>query len=86
MAAGLPIVISDVSGVAQVVGNDEYGVRVPARDPAALAQAIRALADDPQRRAALGAAAHQRVVAKFSVQAMLGELSRLYEEVSSRRS
>jgi glycosyltransferase involved in cell wall biosynthesis len=86
MAAGLPIVISDVSGVAQVIGNDEYGLRVPAGDPAALAQAIRALADHPEKRAALGAAARERVIAKFSMQAMLGELSRLYEEVSSRRS
>ena len=84
MAAGLPIVISDVSGVAQVIGDDEYGVRVPARDAAALARAIRALADDPARRAALGAAARERVLAKFSAQAMLVELARLYDEVSER--
>ena len=86
MAAGLSIVISDVSGVAQVIGNDEYGVKVPARDPAALAQAIAALANDPQRRVAIGAAARQRVIDKFSAGAMLDNLSRLYEEVSSRRS
>jgi glycosyltransferase involved in cell wall biosynthesis len=86
MAAGLPLVISDVSGVAQVIGNDEYGVKVPPGDAAALARAIRALADDPARRAALGAAAQQRVLEKFSVQAMVGKLARVYEEVSSRRS
>jgi glycosyltransferase involved in cell wall biosynthesis len=85
MAAGLPLVISDVSGVSQVVGNDEYGLKVPVGDVAALTQAIRALADAPERRAALGAAARQRVLAKFSAHAMLTGLSRLYEEVSSRR-
>ena len=86
MAASLPLVISDVSGVSQVIGDNEYGIKVPVGDVPALAQTIRALADAPQRRAALGAAARQRVLAKFSAQAMLSELSRLYEEVSSRRS
>ena len=86
MAACLPLVISDVSGVSQVIGDNEYGIKVPVGDVPALVQTIRALADAPERRAALGAAARQRVLAKFSAQAMLSELSRLYEEVSSRRS
>jgi glycosyltransferase involved in cell wall biosynthesis len=86
MAAGLPLVISDVSGVSQVVGDNEYGLKVPAGDAAELARAIARLADAPERRAALGAAARRRVRAKFSAQAMLAELARLYEEVSSRRS
>jgi len=85
MAAGLPIVISDVSGVAQVIGDDEFGMKVPVGDPAALAKAIRLLADDPRRRAALGAAARERVEARFSVGAMAAQLARLYEDVSSRR-
>lgn len=86
MAASLPLVISDVSGVSQVVGDDEYGIKVPVGDVPALAQTIRELADAPERRMALGAAARQRVLAKFSAQAMLSELARLYEEVSSRRA
>ena len=86
MAAGLPLVISDVSGVSQVVGNNEYGLKVPVGDVNELARTLLALADAPEQRAALGAAARQRVLAKFSAQAMLAELSRLYEEVSSRGS
>lgn len=86
MAAGLPLVISDVSGVSQVIGDNEYGIKVPVGDVPALVRTIRALADAPERRVALGAAARQRVRAKFSAQAMLSDLSRLYEEVSSRRS
>ena len=86
MAASLPVVISDVSGVAQVIGDNQYGVKVPPRDPAALARAIRALGEDPRRRAALGAAARQRVIDKFSGRAMLAGLSQLYEQVSSRRA
>ena len=86
MAAGLPLVISDVSGVSQVIGDNEFGLKVPVGDVSGLARTIAGLADAPERRLALGAAARQRVLAKFSAQAMLAELSRLYEEVSSRRS
>ena len=85
MAAGLPLVISDVSGVSQVVGDNQYGLKVPAGDAQALARAIGELAADPGRRRALGAAARERVVARFSSQAMLAELSRLYEEAARRR-
>jgi len=84
MAAGLPLVISDVSGVAQVVGDDAYGVKVPPGDPGALARAIAGLADDPARRRALGAAARGRVLERFSARAMLDTLQRLYEEVAAR--
>jgi glycosyltransferase involved in cell wall biosynthesis len=83
MAAGLPLVTSDVSGASQVVGDNEYGLKVPAADAAALAGAIAGLADAPERRRALGAAARERVLQHFSARAMLAELSRLYEEVSS---
>ena len=56
MAAGLPLVISDVSGVAQAFGEEDCGIRVPPRDVAALAQAIRDLAQSPERRKKLGEA------------------------------
>jgi glycosyltransferase involved in cell wall biosynthesis len=86
MAAGLPLVISDVSGVSQVVGNNEYGIKVPVGNVAELAHTIGRLAESAEQRAALGTAARQRVHDRFSAQAMLADLSRLYEEVSSRRS
>lgn len=58
MAAGLPVVASDVAAIPELLG--ETGVVVPPNDPAALAAALRALADDPDRRAALGALASAR--------------------------
>jgi len=58
MAAGLPIVASDVAAIPELVGDAGYVVAPD--DPAALAAALRALADDPDRRAALGARARAR--------------------------
>jgi L-malate glycosyltransferase len=85
MAAALPVVISDVGGVSQVVGNDEYGIRVPPGNAAELARAIRSLCAEPQRRAALGARAKQRVLENFSLDAMLRELTKVYEEATPGR-
>jgi glycosyltransferase involved in cell wall biosynthesis len=58
MAAGLPVVASDVAAIPELLG--EAGEVVPPDDPAALAAALRALADDPGRRAELGARASAR--------------------------
>ncbi|HET6775384.1 MAG TPA: glycosyltransferase, partial [Acidimicrobiales bacterium] len=51
-ASGLPVIASDVRGCRQVVDHGVTGLLVPVRDGAALAQAIRALGEDPDRRAA----------------------------------
>lgn len=53
LAAGLPVVATDVGGVAQAVVDAENGLLVPARDPQALAAAMLRVARDPGLRAAL---------------------------------
>ena len=80
MAAGLPLVISDVSGVAQAFGEEDCGIRVPPGDAAALAEAIRALALSPERRASLGEAARRRVRAEFDIEVMIARLAAVYED------
>jgi len=85
MAAGLPVVISDVSGVALALGKNEYGLRVPPGDDAALARAIRSLAREPARRRALGTSARERVKAEFSIEAMMSQLSSVYDDALAGR-
>jgi glycosyltransferase involved in cell wall biosynthesis len=50
LASGLPIVGSSVGGIPDLVEHGKNGLLVPPSDPAALASAIRYLADDPQLR------------------------------------
>jgi phosphatidylinositol alpha-mannosyltransferase len=55
MAAGAPVVATDISGYRCVVTNGVDGLLLPPRDPAALADALRALLLSPDRRAGLTA-------------------------------
>ena len=55
MAAGLPIVASDIEGFREVLTDEREGLLVDTADPARLARAIATLLDDPARRARMAA-------------------------------
>jgi glycosyltransferase involved in cell wall biosynthesis len=61
MASGLPVVVSDIGGLPDVVGDP--GILVPPGDPEALAEALRCLIDDPAERARRAAASRAHAVA-----------------------
>ena len=67
MAAGLPVVVSDVGGSPEVVRSGVNGLLIPARDPSALARALLRLLSDPALGQKLGSAASQQVAANFSL-------------------
>jgi glycosyltransferase involved in cell wall biosynthesis len=59
MAAGLPIVASDLPSTCQILSHEQTALLVPPDDPQALAASIRRLLDDPALADRLGAAAFQ---------------------------
>jgi len=59
MAAGTPVIASNVGGLAYLIREGETGYLVPVRDPEALAERIRDMLKDPARRDAMGQAAHE---------------------------
>lgn len=75
MAAGLPIVGSDIPPMREVVG--EAGILVPADDPNALAASIRSVLDDRCRAEALGESASIRA-RLFSLDQMVDDYERLF--------
>lgn len=80
MGARLPVIASDVGDLARIVTHGETGLICPPDDPRALADAIAALARDPDRARRMGAAGHRQVVARHTWQANAGtvlERSRL---------
>jgi phosphatidylinositol alpha-mannosyltransferase len=58
-AAGTPVVASDIAGYNDVVNDGTDGVLVPPADPQRLAEALQDMHLQPERRAAMGAAARQ---------------------------
>jgi glycosyltransferase involved in cell wall biosynthesis len=67
MGAGLPVVASALSGIPELVVDGVSGLTVRPGDSAAIAAALRRLAEDPELRSRLGAAARDRVTAEFDV-------------------
>jgi len=78
MAVGLPVIASAVDGVPEAILDGQDGVLVPPGKPAALAEALRQLVDDPARRAALGKAAQATVSERFTLRRMLEEYQAAY--------
>jgi starch synthase len=79
MAAGLPVVASDVDGVAEIfpAGKSDGGLIVPSGDVAALTGALAALVADASRRTDMGERARRRVASAFSAEAVGRELRRV---------
>ena len=77
-ASGLPVVATDVRGCRQVVEDGVTGTLVPLRAPAALAGAVRALGDDPDRRAALGEAGREKACREFDERAIVERVLAAY--------
>ncbi|MDB5904080.1 MAG: hypothetical protein JWM26_2958 [Betaproteobacteria bacterium] len=82
MSCGVPCVVTDVGDSAFVVGDT--GLTVPPGDTRALAGAIEALVGSDARRVELGARARQRVVERFSLDAVVRAYEDLYMEVHQR--
>lgn len=78
MAAGAPVVASDIDAFRRVLGDPPAGVAVPGGDAAAWSAAVAALLDDPARRDALRAAGHRRVAA-FDWSVVAAAVLRVYE-------
>jgi glycosyltransferase involved in cell wall biosynthesis len=84
-ACGLPLVLADRVGAAfDLLEDGRNGVLVPVDDVAAAAEAIRGLADDAERRRAMGAAS-QEMVAEWGYEPSIERLIRVVRRVAGRQ-
>ena len=84
MLAERPVVASDVGGLRDIVAHGETGFRVPPRDPAALAEAIDRLLDDPALQKRMGLAGREKAV-RYTSQVVVPEVLEVFERVLERR-
>jgi glycosyltransferase involved in cell wall biosynthesis len=70
---------TNISGVPELLTDDENGLVVPPEDPIALAAALERAIRDPALRHRLGDAAEQRVRAHFDYHSSIAQLTQLFE-------
>ena len=84
MAAGLPVVATRVGGVPDLLDDGVHGLLVRPGDADGLETAIAELLADPARRARMGELARERQQAEFDLDAMVGHVQELYEQLFAR--
>ncbi|MCU1467944.1 MAG: glycosyltransferase [Actinomycetia bacterium] len=85
-AMGLPAIVTDIRGCRQVVDQNVTGLRVPARDAGALEAAVEELAQDPDRRAAMGSAARVKARKEFDVRRCIDITLDTYRRLLARHA
>lgn len=80
-SCGRAMVATDVPGCREIVRHEETGLLVPAKDAAALADAIQRLANDGTLRRRLGANAREVVEREFAEEIVVRETLALYREL-----
>jgi glycosyltransferase involved in cell wall biosynthesis len=85
MTYGKPVIASAAGGIVDIVRDGQNGFLVPPGDAGALAGAIRACVENPERARALGAQGRVDVEQGFSWPVIAERLKTLYQSVSSQR-
>lgn len=85
MASGVAVVASDVGDVGRLLDGGRAGILVAPQDPAGLADALGTLLADPRRRDELGRRGRAHVEARFSADATIAAIDRLYGSTRSPR-
>jgi glycosyltransferase involved in cell wall biosynthesis len=81
MAAGRPIVSTAVGGATQIIEDGVHGLLVPPEDPAALANGITRMLEEPALAHRLATAARKRAEEKYSREAMVRNFESFYHRL-----
>ena len=81
MGLGKPVVATDVLGTRDVIEHGKNGLLAAPGEPQTLADHLRAVLDQPDRGAALGACARATVAARFTKERMVARTRALYEQL-----
>jgi glycosyltransferase involved in cell wall biosynthesis len=84
MTYGKPVIASAAGGIVDIVRDGRNGWLVPPGDAAALADAIAACMDDPERARRFGAQGRADVAERFSWSAISAKLEEVYREAIAR--
>lgn len=81
MSAGLPVVVTPVGAIPQVITDGKEGVLTPPAQPEVLAGVLQQLVENPDQRREMGQAAYTRVLAHYSSKRMAEDYIALYRHI-----
>jgi glycosyltransferase involved in cell wall biosynthesis len=81
MSAGCPVIATRVGGVPDLLETGRLGILVPPGNPKALAEAILQVASDLRGTRERASLAKKRVIEKFSIKRLVGDMDQLYLEL-----
>ncbi len=86
LAAGAPVVCTELPSLHEVIEHERSGLFVPERDPEALADALGGLVADPERAERLAREGRRRVVENFDMTETVAELVRTFQAATQREA
>jgi glycosyltransferase involved in cell wall biosynthesis len=86
LSTGVPVVASNVGSVNETVVDGETGRLFPAGDVGAFSQASIELLSNPSRRRSMGAEGRRRVMARWSLDAMVRGYEQLIERIYATKT
>jgi glycosyltransferase involved in cell wall biosynthesis len=81
LAAGVPVVSTDVGGVGDVIASDGFGFATAPGDPDALTAAVGLLLPDLGRRRAMGELGRTSIMERYGIDRLLDDIETLYREL-----
>ena len=85
MACRLPCVATRVGGNAEVIDDGSNGYLVPDEDPKAAAERVTMLLESRERAREIGHSARRTIEARFTVEIMIDQLTKLYTNLLAAR-
>ena len=81
MAAGVPVVATDVGGIPEYIENCQTGLLVPGADPQALAQGVIDQLEKPEQARAMAARGKKMIRERFSIDRMIADTVAVYQDL-----
>lgn len=81
MAAGLPVVASNIYGIPELVGDGSTGLLVPPTNPEALAAAVRSLMEQPGLGRSMGERGRRSFEESFTIERSVADTVSIYRDL-----
>ena len=81
MAAGLPVIVSKISSIPEVITEGENGLFIQPGDPTELARKILLLLDNREKRISIGRNNYEYIRRHFSAETVLKPIEKVYADL-----